>query len=232
MSHNLEAVEATRARFRPDRITTLFVGESAPASGDFFYYGNNAMLRHMQRAVEQALGEGGDFLERFKAYGWYLDDLVLTPVNQLTKAQRDAKCLGAQNSLAARIAEHRPLAIVSLLISIKTIVDAAAIAAGSHRSTICCAVSGNGATSTLPSRYGANYPSASEIAGLGQERLTDVVGSVVLRTDHIAGPETAGHAPRRRHVHSAAHRDDKALQQREPKAAPRRKPAKAYRIIR
>src|SRR5229473_704723 len=49
MSHNMEAVEATRARFRPERITTLFVGESAPDSGDFF--------------------------TRFKAYGWYLDDL-------------------------------------------------------------------------------------------------------------------------------------------------------------
>jgi hypothetical protein len=131
MSHNMEVVEATRARFRPERITTLFVGESAPASGAFFYYGNNAMLLHMQRAVEQALGKGGDFLKRFKAYGWYLDDLVLSPVNQLTKAQRDAACLDSQNSLATRIAEYRPLAVVSLLISIRTIVDAAAIAAGS-----------------------------------------------------------------------------------------------------
>src|SRR5271169_5302145 len=92
---NMEAMEATRARFRPERITTLFVGESAPASGDFFYYGNTAMLRNMRRAVEQALGEDGDFLPRFKAYGWYLDDLVLTPVNQLTKAQRNSKCLDA-----------------------------------------------------------------------------------------------------------------------------------------
>ena len=76
---------------------TFFVGQSAPVSGDFFYYGNNAMLTHMQRAVEQALGGGGDFLDRFKAYGWYLDDLVLTPVNQLKGAERGAKCRGAQS---------------------------------------------------------------------------------------------------------------------------------------
>jgi hypothetical protein len=132
MIENMEAVEAARVRFRPDRITTLFVGESAPASGEFFYYGNSAMVRHMQRAVEQALGESSDFLKRFKAYGWYLDDLVLTPVNQLTKSQRKAKCLDAQNSLADRIAEYRPLAIVSLLLSIKNVVDAAAIRAGSN----------------------------------------------------------------------------------------------------
>ena len=48
---NVDAVETTRARFRPERITTLFVSESAPVSGDFFCHGNNAMLRQMQRAV-------------------------------------------------------------------------------------------------------------------------------------------------------------------------------------
>jgi hypothetical protein len=131
MSHNMEAVETTRARFRPERITTLFVGESAPVSGDFFYFGNTALQCHMQRAVEDGFGEGGNFFERFKAYGWYLDDLVLTPVNQLAKADRIAQCQAAQGSLATRIAEYRPLAIVSLLISIKTIVDAAAVQAGS-----------------------------------------------------------------------------------------------------
>jgi hypothetical protein len=131
MSHNLELVEATRTRFRPERITTLFVGESAPDGGDFFYFGGNAMLRDMQRAVEQSLGEGGDILARFKDFGWYLDDLVLTPVDKLPPPERIAKCRDAQQSLAARIAEYRPLAIVSLLKRIEKNVDAAAVAAGS-----------------------------------------------------------------------------------------------------
>jgi hypothetical protein len=129
---NMDAVETARARFRPDRITTLFVGESAPASGDFFYYSKTAMLRHMQRAVERALGEGDDFLARFKGYGWYLDDLVLTPVNRLTKSERKAKCLDAQNSLADRIAAYQPEAIVSLLMIVEPFVDAAARTAGSN----------------------------------------------------------------------------------------------------
>jgi hypothetical protein len=118
-------VETTRARYRPDRITTLFVGESAPASGDFFYYGENAMLRHMQRATETVLGEGGDFLDRFKSYGWYLDDLVLTPVDKLVPSERRAKRLAATESLRDRIAAYRPLVIVSVLISIRSIVEAA-----------------------------------------------------------------------------------------------------------
>jgi hypothetical protein len=125
------AVEVVRARFRPEQITTLFVGESAPASGAFFYTGNTAMLRYMRSAVEPALGESDDFLEQFKAYGWYLDDLVLEPVNRLTRSQRQAKCRNAQDSLAERIARYKPQAIVSLLLAIKPDVDAAALAAGS-----------------------------------------------------------------------------------------------------
>jgi hypothetical protein len=133
MTHDIKAIEGTRARFRPERITTLFVGESAPDSGDFFYHGSNAFQRHMQSAVEDALGKGGDgFFERFKAYGWYLDDLVLIPVNQLTRSERNAKCLDAQSELAARIAEYKPLAIVSLLKRIEKNVNAAAIAAGNN----------------------------------------------------------------------------------------------------
>ena len=72
-------VEVARAHYRPERITTLFVGEFAPYSGAFFYDGNSAMTRHMQRAVELVLGASSNFLDSFKAYGWYLDDLVLTP---------------------------------------------------------------------------------------------------------------------------------------------------------
>ncbi len=125
-------IEAVRARYRPERITALFVGESAPHSGKFFYYGNNTLLHQMKRAVELALGERGDFLESFKAYGWYLDDLVLTPVNHLPKSERVAKCFDARKSLADRIAEYKPEAIVSLLLVIEPFVNDAAKEAGSN----------------------------------------------------------------------------------------------------
>jgi hypothetical protein len=78
---------------------TLFVGESAPDSGAFFYYGNTALSRHMDAAMKAAgLVGNGDFLERFKAYGWYLDDLVLTPVNHLPKSQRKRECRDAKKT--------------------------------------------------------------------------------------------------------------------------------------
>ena len=89
------------------------------------------MTTNMRKAIEAAgLGGRGDFLDRFKAFGWYLDDLALTPVNDLPPSQREMECLGAQKSLAARIAEYNPRAIVPLLLGIKDIVKAAADDAG------------------------------------------------------------------------------------------------------
>lgn len=127
----MSIVEQTRERFRPERITTLFVGESAPVSGDFFYFGGNALLAHMQTAIESELGHTDDFLSTFKAYGWFLDDLVLTPVNQLKAAERRVACREAEEHFAKRIATYKPLAIVSLLKMVERNVERAAIAAGS-----------------------------------------------------------------------------------------------------
>jgi hypothetical protein len=137
----MSAIEAVRTRFRPQRITTLFVGESPPRSGDFFYCEGNAMLTHMRRAVESVLGESDNFLKTFLAYGWYLDDLVLEPVDKLSPAQRRAQCLSAQSSLADRIKVYRPEAIVSVVKRSEQFVNAATDMAGS----------------TVP-RYGVVFP--------------------------------------------------------------------------
>ena len=76
--------EAVRASYRPPRIATLFVGDASPASGKFVYYGNTALAHHMQAAMQTAgFGGDGNFLDRFKEQGWYLDDLVLQPVDRL-----------------------------------------------------------------------------------------------------------------------------------------------------
>jgi hypothetical protein len=128
----VEDVETIRAKYRPARITTLFVGESAPHGGAFFYRGDSGMSRYMRGVVEQVLGTSDDFLKTFKAYGWYLDDLVLTPVNHLSNSQRRTLCHAAQQSLAERIADYQPESIVSLLKSIEPFVRGAAIAAGSN----------------------------------------------------------------------------------------------------
>lgn len=131
MNERSEAIEAVRERYRPKQILTLFVGESAPKSGEFFYYGNTTLARHIEQVMKASgMGGDGDFLEQ--ACGWYLDDLVLTPVDHLPPGQRRKKCRDAQEDLARRITEYRPLAVVTILLRIKDIVEAAAITADSN----------------------------------------------------------------------------------------------------
>ena len=150
--------EETRAKYRPARMTTLFIGESAPTGGTFFYYGNSQMMIYMQRATQSVLGGTGDYLDRFRAYGWFLDDLVLTPVDSLPFKERSVLCRGAQNSLAERIAEYRPLAIVSLLIGISKIVDAAARAAGTQAPLFRVPFPGNGQKNRFHEKITAIIP--------------------------------------------------------------------------
>ena len=57
---------------------------------------------------------------------------MLEPVNGLARPARQAACRAAQSGLATRIAQYQPKAIVSLLIGIGDIVEAAAIEAGSY----------------------------------------------------------------------------------------------------
>lgn len=47
--------ERLRARYRPERIVALFVGQSPPAGGTFFYFANSNLYRHTERAFREAL---------------------------------------------------------------------------------------------------------------------------------------------------------------------------------
>ncbi|SRR6266849_1858502 len=167
MSHDMKLIEATRARFRPERIMTLFVGESAPARGGFFYFGNNAMVRYVQRAIEcSPLGrDGADILDRFKALGWFLDDLSLAPVDNLPEMERVAICRDAQRSLAERIAEYQPQAIVSVVKRVNDDIVAAAIAAGSNAPRFSLPFPGNGHQNKFVNGLAAIIPQLPRLCG-------------------------------------------------------------------
>lgn len=63
----------------------LFIGESPTAGGTFFYAANSNLYRATNDAFQQGVPAllTGDFLDDFTALGCLLDDLCLTPVNQL-----------------------------------------------------------------------------------------------------------------------------------------------------
>jgi hypothetical protein len=132
--------ENLRRSYRPDPITTLFVGESAPHGGTFFYDQNSGLFREMRKAFHG----NRHFLEDFKRNGFYLDDLVLTPVNHLGTKDRRSLCRRAITSFAERLKDYRPKAIVILLHSIQPMVLQAMREAGVSNEPYCTPYPGFG----------------------------------------------------------------------------------------
>lgn len=102
--------ESLRRSFKPAKVLTLFVGESRPANGTFFYLGNSKLYCSMREAFRG----GEDFLCGFKGMGFYLDDLVEFPVNNQPKRLRRKHCRDSIDSLADRIRDTRPAHVVTI----------------------------------------------------------------------------------------------------------------------
>jgi hypothetical protein len=130
--------ERLRRRFRPGQVRLLFIGESPPASGRFFYRGDSGLYRAMRsvfQLVDPAVGDE-EFLEVFRASGCYLIDLCAEPVDKLdAKSRRDA-CRAGEASLARALVRLQPAGIATLLRSIEGDVALAAVRAGWHGPSI------------------------------------------------------------------------------------------------
>jgi len=129
----MDDLEELRKSFRPGLITTLFVGESAPASDRFFYSGDSSLFNAMKRAF----GNQEIFLEDFKKKGFYLDDLVLTPINKLERRERLTRRQEAVPKLAKRLVEYKPMAVVVVMRAILPTVQRAMRMAGISYEPFC-----------------------------------------------------------------------------------------------
>jgi hypothetical protein len=132
-------IEQLRRRFLPTQVRVLFVGESPPAGGTFFYSANSILYEATKDAFRRGvptLVRGANFLERFKAMGCYLDDLCAEPVNQwkLTNSVAREKRLRArednESTLTNRIREYAPREIVVVMKGIEPNVRRTAEQAG------------------------------------------------------------------------------------------------------
>ena len=103
----------------------LFVGESPPAGGTFFYRANSKLYHATREAFERAiprLAREDDFLSAFARLGCYVDDLALYPVDHLdlkAPERLQARAAGVK-PLACRIKPLRPRVAVVVM---KAIVD-------------------------------------------------------------------------------------------------------------
>jgi hypothetical protein len=114
------AREHLRRRYRPAEVRLLFVGESPPASGRFFYQADSGLYRAMRETFVTALPnvKNADFLESFRARGCYLVDLSGVPVDRMSKEQRRKTCEAGEVRLSQVLKKLRPQVVITLVRSI------------------------------------------------------------------------------------------------------------------
>jgi hypothetical protein len=116
----LLARERLRRRYRPDRVRILFVGESPPASGRFFYQADSGLYRAIRDTFSAAFPsvQGNEFLDSFCSLGCYLVDLCAEPVDKMSPHARRRACRAGEVRLARTIRRLRPKIIVTVVRSI------------------------------------------------------------------------------------------------------------------
>jgi hypothetical protein len=114
------ARERLRRRYRPKRVTMLFIGEAPPASTRFFYSANSGLYRAIRDTFIAALPKLADkeFLESFRDLGCYLVDLCGTPVDRFAKQKRTKICEAGEVRLSHTIQQLHPEIIVTVVRSI------------------------------------------------------------------------------------------------------------------
>ena len=135
-SDETSGIEDLRAQYRPGRVETLFVGESAPAGGTHFYLANSNLFRATREAFvlafgEAAVSEGPRFLREFQDRGCWLVDLVDRPVNRLSDDERESLVSSGVAGLAQTIEASRPQHVVAVKATIDDEVRSAMEVAGS-----------------------------------------------------------------------------------------------------
>jgi hypothetical protein len=93
--------------YRPDNLRVLFIGESRPAQGTFFYHENSHLYRYIKQAFEQASGAPFS-CETFKQFGCWLYDVSGNPVNNIPRAERRKQIKGGLPSLEKVLKELEP----------------------------------------------------------------------------------------------------------------------------
>jgi hypothetical protein len=132
--------ERLRESWKPSNVRILFVGESRPRSGRFFYdpeENSTGLSGHTQAAFSLAFRRSFTskerFLELFKRTGCYLDDLCTEPVNKTAPARRRRKRRAGVASLRLRIERHPPKQVIVVMKGIVRQVAMAAALAGHEK---------------------------------------------------------------------------------------------------
>ncbi len=117
-------IERLRESYKPEKIKILFVGESAPAGGAFFYDGNPHIFttnirKTFEMALDVTLRDNKEFISYFKDKQCYLDDLSHKPINHLPPAERVAMLQKSVEPLSKRLRDMNPDVVIIVMLGIQ-----------------------------------------------------------------------------------------------------------------
>jgi hypothetical protein len=117
---SLQFRERLRQSFRPTKVRILFVGESPPASGRFFYQADSGLYRAIREAFVKAFPNlrEADFLKSFQNLGCYLVDLCNRPVDHLQPSARGKLCRASEPHFTKTLRSLRPAIVIVVVRSI------------------------------------------------------------------------------------------------------------------
>lgn len=84
----IDEFELIRYRNKPEKIKILFVGESRPVNGTFFYNENSNLYKNTKKAFDDFCQINSFSFDGFKSLGCWLYDICNQPVNHLNNAAR------------------------------------------------------------------------------------------------------------------------------------------------
>ena len=134
--------ERLRLRYRPAHVKVLFVGESPPRTGAFFYRGDSDLYQATKVVFEAVCGQSwtwddpAPFLRWFRGAGCYVDDLSHEPITHLKLKNPAEKVLRMErrqdsvSGLAERIRVAAPLAMIVVGKGVESDVQGALALAG------------------------------------------------------------------------------------------------------
>src|SRR2546428_11085123 len=120
----VENFRAARDQYRPSKVKSLWIAESPPTSGSYFYFqkttGRDHLFRETMRAIglwpdKEIMKKGVDkqpLLEKFRSKGFFLIDTCSYPVDKLPDRERRRAILDGTSGLEQLVSELNPNGII------------------------------------------------------------------------------------------------------------------------
>ena len=103
--------ESLRKRYKPNDISILFVGESYPQNGSFFYKGDSVLYKLTKEAFDEHLGNDQFDLDYFMDQGCYLFDFCRS-LHHMTFKEKVNETAAGIPILAGFLDEYKPEFII------------------------------------------------------------------------------------------------------------------------